>query len=120
MGDLFDFWFEYRHAVPKGTFHIARALADLADSGVPVAYFGGNHDFWMGSYLRTKWPVGLPRTGGAASAGRLVYLAHGDGLGPGDNGYKILKMILRAPWAMRRTPDPSGPRDPVRSSRLGV
>jgi UDP-2,3-diacylglucosamine hydrolase len=101
MGDLFDFWFEYRHAVPKGTFRIARALADLVDSGVPTAYFGGNHDFWIGSYLRDE--VGLSvfqEPVVLRLQDRLVYLAHGDGLGPGDNGYKVLKQILRAPWAI--------------------
>lgn len=101
MGDLFDFWFEYRHAVPKGTFPIARALADLVDSGVPTAYFGGNHDFWIGDYLRDE--VGLSVFQEPAVLrlqGRLVYLAHGDGLGPGDNGYKLLKRILRARWAI--------------------
>jgi UDP-2,3-diacylglucosamine hydrolase len=101
MGDLFDFWFEYRHAVPKGTFRIARALADLVDSGVPTIFFGGNHDFWIGSYLRDE--VGLSVSQEPAVVrlqGRLVYLAHGDGLGPGDSGYKVLKRILRAPWAI--------------------
>jgi UDP-2,3-diacylglucosamine hydrolase len=101
MGDLFDFWFEYRHAVPKGTFRIARALADLVDSGVPTAFFGGNHDFWIGSFLKDE--VGLSvfqEPVVLRLQGRLVYLAHGDGLGPGDNGYKILKRVLRAPWAI--------------------
>jgi UDP-2,3-diacylglucosamine hydrolase len=101
MGDLFDFWFEYRHAIPKGTFRVARALAELVESGVPTAYFGGNHDFWVGSYLHDELglsvfsePVVL------RLQDRLVYLAHGDGLGPGDNGYKLLKRVLRAPWAI--------------------
>ncbi|MFN8547955.1 MAG: UDP-2,3-diacylglucosamine diphosphatase [Candidatus Eisenbacteria bacterium] len=96
LGDLFDFWFEYRHALPKGTFRISRAFADVVDSGVPVVYLGGNHDFWLGSYLREE--VGAlvslePIT--VELHGRRVHLAHGDGLGPGDGGYKILKSVLR-------------------------
>jgi len=101
MGDLFDFWFEYRHAIPKGTFRIARALADLVESGVPTAYFGGNHDFWVGSFLRQELGLAVfdePAT--AVLQGRRVRLAHGDGLGPGDGGYKALKRVLRAGWAV--------------------
>lgn len=101
MGDLFDFWFEYRHAVPKGTFRVARALADLLDSGVPTAYFGGNHDFWIGSYLREELGLSVFQEPTVLRLqNRLVYLAHGDGLGRGDNGYKLLKRLLRARWAI--------------------
>jgi UDP-2,3-diacylglucosamine hydrolase len=101
LGDLFDFWFEYRHAIPKGTFRVARALADVVDSGVPAVYLGGNHDFWVGSYLESE--LGLrafhqPIT--IRLQGRTVLLAHGDGLGPGDSGYKLLKRILRNPLAI--------------------
>ena len=101
LGDLFEFWFEYRHAIPKGTFRIARALADAVDSGVPVVYLGGNHDFWLGSYLRDELGVQVslePIT--VRLHGRTVHLAHGDGLGPGDNGYKVLKAVLRNPLAI--------------------
>ncbi len=101
MGDLFDFWFEYRHAVPKVTFRIARALADCVDAGVRVVYFGGNHDFWAGSWLSEELGVtSFDDPIRARLQGRLVYLAHGDGLGPGDGGYKVLKKILRHPWAI--------------------
>jgi UDP-2,3-diacylglucosamine hydrolase len=102
LGDLFDFWFEYRHAIPKGTFRIARALAELVEAGVPVAYFGGNHDFWVGSYLESE--IGLavfPEPVIATLQGRRVFLAHGDGLGPGDYGYRyFLKPLLRSRWAI--------------------
>jgi len=96
LGDLFEFWFEYKHAIPKGTFRIARAMADVVDSGVPVIYLGGNHDFWLGSYLDQELGVRVslePIT--VRLHGRTVLLAHGDGLGPGDNGYKL-------PYALRR------------------
>jgi UDP-2,3-diacylglucosamine hydrolase len=96
VGDLFDFWFEYRHAIPKGHFAVCRALAEIRRDGVPVLYFGGNHDFWAGSYLREE--IGLAvaeRPCTLELQGRRVFVAHGDGLGPGDTGYKVLKRVLR-------------------------
>ncbi|MEZ4653558.1 MAG: UDP-2,3-diacylglucosamine diphosphatase [Candidatus Eisenbacteria bacterium] len=105
LGDLFDFWFEYRHAVPKGTFRIARAFADARDAGVPVYYLGGNHDFWVADWLERELGVTVfDHPIHARLHGRIVHLAHGDGLGPGDTGYKILRVILRNPlaiWAYR-------------------
>jgi UDP-2,3-diacylglucosamine hydrolase len=101
LGDLFDFWFEYRHAVPKGHFRVLRALADLVEDGTPVTYLGGNHDFWCGSYLSRE--VGLvvhQRPLSITRQGRRIFLAHGDGLGPGDHGYRLLKAILRSPLAI--------------------
>lgn len=101
VGDLFDFWFEYRHAIPKGHFGVCRALAEITRSGVPVLYFGGNHDFWAGSYLRDE--IGLQVAEGPRTfelQGRRVFIAHGDGMGGGDAGYKILKRILRSPVAI--------------------
>lgn len=101
LGDLFDFWFEYRHAIPKGTFRIARAIAEVVESGVVTAYFGGNHDFWVGTYLSEELGLHVFQEPVTLSLqGRRVHLAHGDGLGPGDNGYKLLKKILRARWAI--------------------
>jgi UDP-2,3-diacylglucosamine hydrolase len=101
LGDLFDFWFEYRHAVPKGHFRILRALADLVDDGVAVAYLGGNHDFWCGSYLEREVGVEVhQRPIRVEHQGRRLLLAHGDGIGPGDTGYRILKRILRHPLAI--------------------
>lgn len=96
VGDLFDFWFEYRHAIPKGHFRILRAIADLRTDGVPVVYFGGNHDFWAGSYLEDE--IGIEVADGPLEfriQGRRLFVAHGDGLGGGDRGYKILKRVLR-------------------------
>lgn len=96
LGDLFDFWFEYRHAIPKAHFQVLRALADLIDQDCKIAYLGGNHDFWCGSYLAQE--VGLevhhqPIT--VTHQDRRIFLAHGDGIGPGDTGYRVLKAILR-------------------------
>lgn len=96
VGDLFDFWFEYGHAIPKRFVRVLTALAALARGGVPVTYLGGNHDFWIGDYLRSELGVAftdhpLP----LELQGRRIFLAHGDGLGPGDHGYKLLKRVLR-------------------------
>ncbi|MCK4304459.1 MAG: UDP-2,3-diacylglucosamine diphosphatase [Candidatus Eisenbacteria sp.] len=101
LGDLFDFWFEYRHAIPKGHFRILHALADLIDAGIETIYLGGNHDFWCGTYLNRE--VGLhvhqhPIV--VRHQGRQIFLAHGDGIGPGDNGYRLLKAVLRHPVAI--------------------
>ncbi|MFH1142980.1 MAG: UDP-2,3-diacylglucosamine diphosphatase [Candidatus Eisenbacteria bacterium] len=101
LGDLFDFWFEYRHAIPKGHFAVLRALADLVDAGIPVDYIGGNHDFWCGTYLNREVGVEVhQRPIRATHQGRRMFLAHGDGLGPGDMGYRLLKAVLRHPSAI--------------------
>jgi UDP-2,3-diacylglucosamine hydrolase len=96
-GDLFDFWFEYGHAIPKRFVRVLQALGELKRHGTPVTYVGGNHDFWIGDYLQRELdipfhdePIPL------ALQGRKLMLAHGDGLGPGDSGYKLLKSVLRA------------------------
>lgn len=96
LGDLFDFWFEYRHAIPKGHFRLLRTLADLIESGTEIVYLGGNHDFWCGTYLGRE--VGLQvhqRPIVAEHQGRKIFLTHGDGIGPGDIGYRLLKAVLR-------------------------
>jgi UDP-2,3-diacylglucosamine hydrolase len=101
VGDLFDFWFEYRHAVPRGGFRALHAIAGLVDSGTHVSYLGGNHDFWCGTYLARE--VGLdvrPSPITVEHQGRRIFLAHGDGLGPGDTGYRMLKAVLRNPAAI--------------------
>jgi UDP-2,3-diacylglucosamine hydrolase len=96
LGDLFDFWFEYRHAIPKGGFAVLRALADLAAAGVRIDYLGGNHDFWCGSFLQREVGVTVhPGPIRVEHQGRRIYLAHGDGIVPGETGYKILKAVLR-------------------------
>ena len=101
LGDLFDFWFEYRHAIPKGHFRVLRALADLIDTGAKVSYFGGNHDFWCGSYLESEVGLEVHQQPLAITLeSRRLYLAHGDGVGPGDRGYHFLKALLRNPLAI--------------------
>ncbi|HEV3413252.1 MAG TPA: UDP-2,3-diacylglucosamine diphosphatase [Puia sp.] len=96
VGDLFDFWYEYRTVVPKGYTRILGKMAELTDSGIPLHFFTGNHDMWMSGYFEQELGIPVyhePRT--FEFNGRKFYIAHGDGLGPGDHGYKFLKKIFR-------------------------
>ena len=95
-GDLFDFWFEYGHAIPKRFVRVLMAMGELRRAGVPVTYIGGNHDFWIGNFLVKELDVAFTDEPLPLSLqGRKIFLAHGDGLGPGDTGYKLLKQVLR-------------------------
>lgn len=99
-GDLFDFWFEYGHAIPKRFVRVLYGLGELRRAGIPVTYIGGNHDFWIGDYLARELDVTFTdRPLPLSLQGRKILLAHGDGLGPGDQGYKLLKRVLRNPAA---------------------
>jgi UDP-2,3-diacylglucosamine hydrolase len=101
-GDLFDFWFEYEYAIPKRYVRVLMALGELRRHGVPVHYVGGNHDFWIGDYLKRELDVAFTDEPTPLSIqGRRIMLAHGDGLGPGDRGYKVLKAVLRHPLSRR-------------------
>jgi UDP-2,3-diacylglucosamine hydrolase len=95
-GDLFDFWFEYRSVIPRGHTRILGALASLVDSGVPVVLMGGNHDWWGGDFLTNEIGVDFLREPTVLDLqGRKTLLAHGDGLGSGDLGYRVLRQVLR-------------------------
>jgi UDP-2,3-diacylglucosamine hydrolase len=101
LGDLFDFWFEYRHAVPRDHFRVLNALARLVAGGIPVTFLGGNHDFWVGSFLESE--IGCRVSHGpieVVEQGRRIFLAHGDGLARGDRGYLFLRAVLRHPLAI--------------------
>ena len=96
-GDLFDFWFEHRTVIPSQHFRVLRVLAELRDSGVQLMLIGGNHDFWGGRFLSEE--IGMRLADGPIElelGGRRALVAHGDGLGPGDHGYKLLKRTLRS------------------------
>ncbi len=107
-GDLFDFWYEYRHVVPKGYVRILGQLAALTDYGIKIHFFAGNHDMWMKTYFQEELNIPVyfePRV--FNWNGVSFYVAHGDGLGPGDHGYKLLKKIFRNPvcqWAFGMLP----------------
>ena len=95
MGDLFDFWFEYHKVVPKGFTRLLGKLAMMSDAGLPLYIFSGNHDLWMKDYLQQELGAEVYHQPQWLSLnGELCYLAHGDGLGPGDYGYKFLKRVF--------------------------
>ncbi|MFA5417394.1 MAG: UDP-2,3-diacylglucosamine diphosphatase [Bacteroidales bacterium] len=95
MGDIFDFWFEYSTVVPKGFVRLLGKIAEITDQGIPVHVFRGNHDVWAFDYLCKELNVQLYRNPVIREyGGSTFYLAHGDGLGPGDYGYKFLKKVF--------------------------
>lgn len=95
MGDLFDFWFEYDYVVPKGYVRLLGKIAEITDKGIPVHFFRGNHDIWAFDYLEKELNVKLYRKSIIREFdGKRFFLAHGDGLGPGDTGYKLLKKVF--------------------------
>jgi UDP-2,3-diacylglucosamine hydrolase len=98
VGDLFDFWFEYRTAIPRRAFSTLAALERLRAAGVAVDYLNGNHDFWLGPFLEQE--VGVRTVDGALTLerdGRRLWVHHGDGLIGGDAGYRWLKRVIRHP-----------------------
>ncbi|WP_124979648.1 UDP-2,3-diacylglucosamine diphosphatase [Nonlabens xiamenensis] len=95
LGDLFDFWFEYRYVVPKYQVRVLGKLAEMADSGIPIYFFVGNHDLWMFGYFEEE--LGIPvyhRPQSFEFNGKRFFIGHGDGLGPGDKGYKRMKKVF--------------------------
>lgn len=96
LGDLFDFWFEYSHVVPKGGVRLLGTIAKITDSGIPIHYHVGNHDLWDFGYLESELGVKVHHSPIVCTWDGLTCLVgHGDGLGPGDNGYKITKKIYK-------------------------
>ena len=96
MGDIFDFWFEYKTVIPKGFVRLLGKLAEITDSGIPVHLFKGNHDIWAFDYLQQETGVQLHHDRQITQIGnKWFFLAHGDGLGPGDKGYKLMKKIFQ-------------------------
>jgi UDP-2,3-diacylglucosamine hydrolase len=95
MGDIFDFWFEYKSVVPKGYVRLLGEIASIADEGIPIHLFKGNHDIWAFGYLTSEVGLIMHRKPEIREFnGKKFYLSHGDGLGPGDNGYKFLKKVF--------------------------
>jgi len=95
VGDLFDFWFEYKSVVPKGFIRLQGKIAELVDQGIPVYLFTGNHDMWMFDYFEQELGVKIYREPlGIERQGKQILIGHGDGLGPGDKGYKFIKKVF--------------------------
>ncbi|SIT97014.1 UDP-2,3-diacylglucosamine hydrolase [Epilithonimonas bovis DSM 19482] len=105
MGDLFDFWHEWKYVVPKGYIRVLGKIAELKDAGIEIYFFVGNHDLWMKNYFQEE--LGIPvffEKQYFEINNRQFLLAHGDGLGPGDKGYKRMKKVFTNPlaqWAFR-------------------
>ncbi|MDY3401929.1 UDP-2,3-diacylglucosamine diphosphatase [Riemerella anatipestifer] len=100
MGDLFDFWHEWQFVVPRGFVRVLGKLAELKDQGIDIYFFVGNHDLWMKDYFEKE--LGIPvffEKRYATINGKRFLLAHGDGLGPGDKGYKRMKKVFTNPLA---------------------
>jgi len=96
-GDLFDFWFDYSRVILRDHFRVLAALADLADSGIPITLMGGNHDWWGGDFFRSGLGIAFhPEPVRVEVMGKQVHVAHGDGLGAGDLGYRVLRSVLRS------------------------
>ncbi len=95
VGDLFDFWFEHKYTVPKGFTRLLGKIAELTDSGIKINFFTGNHDLWMQDYFEKELNVKVyhhPIT--REYNNKKFLIGHGDGLGPGDKGYKLLKIVF--------------------------
>jgi UDP-2,3-diacylglucosamine hydrolase len=100
MGDMFDFWFEWKHVIPKGYIRLFGKMSQLSDMGVRFHFFTGNHDMWMFSYFQKELGAVIYRKDLMIEIqNKTLYISHGDGLGPGDYGYKIIKKLFRNPIA---------------------
>ncbi len=108
LGDLFDFWFEYKYAVPREHLKIIFRLASLVEKGTPVHYISGNHDFWLGEFLSREAGIIIHRDYyEITEQEKKIFMIHGDGLSPSDWKYRILRRILRNRvniWLYQRIP----------------
>jgi len=100
LGDLFDFWFEYKTVVPRGFTRVLGKLAEISDSGIPIYFFVGNHDLWMRDYFETELNIPIYRDVKEFTFNDKTFLiGHGDGKGPGDKGYKRMKKVFINPFS---------------------
>lgn len=106
VGDLFDFWFEFKRVIPKGYSRLFGKLAELTDAGIRLVIFQGNHDMWMRDYFTQEFGAEVYREPREyLIAGKRLLVGHGDGLGPGDRIYKFLKVIFESKlcrWLFRK------------------
>ena len=99
LGDLFDFWFEYKTVVPKGFVRVLGKLAELKDAGIAIYFFVGNHDLWMRDYFQKELDIPVFHQPQEFDInGKLFLIGHGDGLGPEDHGYKRMKKVFTFPF----------------------
>ena len=97
LGDIFDFWFEYRYTIPKGFIRLQGKLAELRDAGIPIIFFTGNHDMWMFDYFPNELGIPIYREPQIVRVGnQKLMVGHGDGLGPGDHTYKFIKKFFNS------------------------
>ena len=112
VGDIFDFWFEYKHVIPKGFIRLQGKLASLTDKGIPVYWFTGNHDMWIFDYFTKELNISILREPQELVINNTkILVGHGDGLGPGDYFYKFLKKIFANSffqWVFRMAPPAVG------------
>ncbi|MBC7524502.1 MAG: UDP-2,3-diacylglucosamine diphosphatase [Flavobacterium sp.] len=100
LGDLFDFWFEYKKVVPKGFVRVLGKLAEIRDSGVLIYFFVGNHDLWMDDYFQKELNIPVYHDNQEFTFGnKTFFIGHGDGKGPGDKGYKRMKKVFTNPFS---------------------
>lgn len=104
VGDVFDYWFEYKYVVHKGYVRLLGELADIADRGIPIYYFTGNHDMWMRDYFEKELNAFVSRDPvsfdvSSSHGQKKLLVGHGDGLGPGDHTYKFLKQLFESKLA---------------------
>ena len=106
VGDVFDHWFEYRMVVPKGYVRLMGKLTEITDAGIPIYFFIGNHDMWMFRYFEEELGIKTYRQPIIEKIkGKTFFIGHGDGLGPGDFGYKFIKKVFANPvcqWLFAR------------------
>ena len=106
VGDIFDFWYEYKRAIPKGFVRLQGIVAEFTDQGIPVIFFTGNHDLWMFDYFTKELGVEVCHKPQIWTINqKKIYVGHGDGLGPGDHTYKMIKKVFTnkaAQWMFSR------------------
>ena len=108
LGDLFDFWFEYKFTAPKEHYQVLFMLSELLKQGIKIDYVSGNHDFWMDDFFEKQMGIKLHRNAlDFEYDGKKIHLIHGDGLAKDDSGYRFLKKIFRNRfniWLYRKLP----------------
>jgi len=96
VGDVFDFWFEYKEVVPKGFTRTLGKLAEISDSGIPIHFFTGNHDMWLRDYFQKELRLRIHKGSEIFTINnKKLFVAHGDGLGPGDTSFKLMKKVFK-------------------------